>query len=209
MDTILIIVSGIAGIVIGQANGFLERRNDRIKALNQTLSELLEIRHRFKGSLYIIRRLATDIELPYEYYDEVFSSLPEDLLWDDAITQRYNEAISIISMHTPILAYSLRSKDIVKLFCNGVPVVFGTSKETHSLALVNMTAIEDSVLPEIEESIKVVAQLLGKKQKKHIVHLLTDTTNVLPEVSLTTDKLIINMREALNLDMAKDNAPIS
>jgi len=203
MDTTLIIISGIAGILIGQTNGFLERRNEKKKALNLTLCELLEIRHRFKGSLYMLRRLATDIELPYEHYDEVISSLPNDLLWDEAITHRYNEAINTISMYSPILAYVLRSKDIVKLFCNGAPVTFGTSKETHTLGLENISAIENAVLPSIEESIEVVAELLGKKQKKLITRLVTDTKEVLPEVMLTTDQIIANIRKVIELETDK------
>lgn len=192
MEIILIFVSGIAGILIGQMNGFFERRYEKRKALNRALSELLEIRHRFKGAMYIINTLAQEIKVPYQYYDEVISGLPDGLLWDEKISGRYNEAIDVIAMHAPILAYMLRSKDIVGLFCNGTPVKFGETQESHGFALSTIALMESAMVPALEDSIESLATLLGEKQAGHVIALISETQEVPAEVKQHTNQIIEN-----------------
>lgn len=195
MDIVIVVVSGIAGILIGQANGILDRRYEKRKALNTALSELLEIRHRFKGSMYFFRILAQEINLPYAYYDEVISKIPDGLLWDEKISSRYNQAVDIIAMHSPILSYILRSKEIVGLLCNGAPIKFGETKESHEFALEIISHLELSMTPAIDETIESLAILAGRKTHKQIAKLLSETQEVPEEVKQLTNQIILSLAE--------------
>ncbi|WP_370230807.1 hypothetical protein [Marinobacter nauticus] len=116
---LLLLVSAIAGFLVGQANGFFDRRNEKRKAFSRALAELLEIRHRFKGAIYLLRRLGTEVNVPREYLDEIVQGLPDGLLWDPSVSTRYADAVNTLSAYSPLSAYVLRSKDIVGLFVNG------------------------------------------------------------------------------------------
>jgi|SRR5690606_34851303 len=197
MEIVIVIVSGIAGILIGQANGFLERRNEKEKAINRALTELLEIRHRFKGAMYIISTIAQEIKMPYSYYDEVIKNLPDGLLWDDKISNRYNEAVDIIAMYSPMLAYMLRSKDIAGLLCSGYHIRFGETKESYNFTLKAISLLEVSMTPAIEEAVESLSILLGKKRRKQIAELISETRAIPEEVTLLTSQILENLREML------------
>ncbi|MDQ8021844.1 MAG: hypothetical protein REI94_08400 [Moraxellaceae bacterium] len=196
-DVVLIIVSAIVGILMGQASGYLERRSERRRVFNRVLAELLEIRHRFQASVYVLRRLGKDLAVPRDYLDVAVSQFPEGLLWDAGISERYNEAISTLSSHAPILAYALRSKDIVRFMFNGTPIKFGSSEETHALALMQLDLVERSVVPVLNESIEAVAGLLGRRIKAVSKEILAGSEEVLLSVKSSADELIENFNSSM------------
>ncbi|MDK8465257.1 hypothetical protein [Marinobacter sp. SS13-12] len=195
--TILILITAIAGFLVGQANGFFARRNEKRKAYSRALAELLEIRHRFKGALYMLRRLGSDVNVPREHLDEIIQGLPAGLLWDSNVSARYTDAITTLSAYAPLSAYVLRSKDIVGLFVNGSPVTFGPDETAHTFAIKNLEIMEKSVVPTLDESIEAVSQSLGRKTKKLTKDILDGTQEVLPEVKSSTDELIANVNATI------------
>lgn len=194
---ILILIGAFAGFLVGQANGFFDRRSQERKAYSRALAELLEIRHRFKGAVYMLRRIGCDIEVPREYLDEIVQGLPDGLLWDKSVSDRYADAVSTLSAYAPLSAYLLRSKDIVGFFVNGSPVSFGTSESSHSFAMKNLEIMEEAVVSALEESIEGVSRFLGRKKNKLTKKILEDTQDVLPEVKSSTDELIANANIAI------------
>lgn len=194
---LLLLVSAIAGFLVGQANGFFDRRNEKRKAFSRALAELLEIRHRFKGAIYLLRRLGTEVNVPREYLDEIVQGLPDGLLWDPSVSARYADAVNTLSAYSPLSAYILRSKDIVGLFVNGGAVTFGSSEITHSLALKNLEIMENAMLPALEEPIEAVSEFLGKKTKKQTQKILDGSREVLPEVKSVADELIANVNSMI------------
>ena len=193
----LIIIAAMAGFLVGQANGFLERRNEKRKAYSRTLSELLEIRHRFKGAVYVLRRLACDIEVPRKYLDEIVQGLPDGLLWDTSISNRYADAISTLSAYDPLSAYFLRSKDVVGLFLDGSQIFFGPDELSHSIAMKHLEMMEEGIVPAIEQSIEDASKFLGKKTSKVTREILEETQEVLPQVKDIIDELIANANAAI------------
>lgn len=196
-DFFLALVSGVGGIILGQASGYFDRRNQRRQALCRALAELLEIRHRLMGSMYLLRRMATELKIPCEALDECLSQLPDGILWDSGISERYNEAVSALSSHLPITAFSLRAKDSVRLFFNGVPIKFGPTNETHVASLKNMDLLEKSLLSTIEDSIEAVAGVIGRKTKQYALEIMSGTKEVNPDVAQVHDEVIRNMNAAI------------
>lgn len=195
--TLLLLISAIAGFLVGQANGFFDRRNERRKAFSRALAELLEIRHRFKGAIYLLRRLGTDLNVPREYLDDIVKELPDGLLWDPDISARYTDAINTLAAYAPLPAYILRSKDVVGLFINGNAITFGSSELSHSLALKNLEIIENAMLPALEDSIKSISELLGKKTTKQVREILDGSREVFPEVESIADELLENANSTI------------
>lgn len=195
-DFLLIAVSGIAGLVFGQANGFFERRNLRRQAISRALSELLEIRHRFRSSLYVISRIGAEAGIPDEHIDSIIAKLPEGALWEDGISDRFNEAVTALSSHAPILAYALRSKDIVRVFCNGMPFVFGSSPLTRRATLDNIELIKGAISPAIDEVIIGVSKLINKKTSRAVLEILEASDAPDPVVVATTNEVLANVIRA-------------
>jgi len=188
-------VSALAGIVVGQANGYFDRRSDKRKALSKALAELLEIRHRFIRSIYLMRKIGTEIDIPVEIIDEVFSNLPEGILWDKNISERYNEALNILSHYKPVEAFELRSKDIVGSLFGEKSIVFGSTSETRDFALSNIDAIERVVLPGIEDSLIKVAGVFGFKTRRDVEKIIRNENENISEL----DKYSMRLIEDLNL----------
>jgi hypothetical protein len=174
---------------------FFARRNEKRKAYSRALAELLEIRHRFKGAVYMLRRLGFDIDVPREYLDEIVQGLPDGLLWDASVSTRYADAISTLLAYAPLSAYVL--KYIVGLFVNGSPVSFGSNETSHSFAMKNLEIMEKAMVPALEELIEAVSAFLGKKTKKLTQNILDETQEVLPEVKISTDELIANVNATI------------
>lgn len=194
---LLLLVSAIAGFLVGQANGFFERRNEKRKAFSRALAELLEIRHRFQGAIYLLRRLGTEVNVPREYLDEIVQGLPDGLLWDSSVSTRYTDAVNTLSAYSPLSAYVLRSKDIVGLFVKGGAVTFGSSENSHSLAVKNLEIIENAMLPALEEPIEAISKFLGKKTQRQTQEILDGSREVLPEVKSVVDELIASVNSMI------------
>ncbi len=190
MEIITIVIGGVAGFLVGQANGYFERRSARKIALSKALSELLEIRHRFKGSMYIFKRLMNETTLSSDDYKEIISGLPESLLWDKQISTRYNEAVNLLSAHVPILAFLLRSKDIAGFLGSGTLINFVDSQESLAYMQSTLVTAEQAMSPKIEQSIELVAGLIGKKQKAWVSQYIAETQEPPPEARNILDSLL-------------------
>lgn len=189
MEITTIVIGGIAGFIAGQANGYFERKNARKMALRKAFCELLEIRHRFKGSMYIFKRFLSEEIFTVVNYNEVISNLPENLLWDKQISERYNAAIDLLSPHAPVSAFLLRSKDIVGILSNGNLIKHIDNQETLNYFRSMLETAEEPMTREIDFSIQQIASLIGKKEKTWAFAYIAETQEPPPEAKKLFDAL--------------------
>lgn len=195
MEPALLAVLGtLAGTVLGfglnEASNLVRARRDERHRLGRVLNELLEIRSHtkmvptlmetFKSRMPAAMPSAIDFAMR-----QVFRNLCSGLM--QGIQQRYNQAVSEVSGAFPVLAYELRAKDIlVPLFSAIAPHIPATDTTAVDLWIKMEDEMSRSTLPVLEELIRRVASMCGRKIRKETDAALTRTF----EIPKSTEKLL-------------------
>lgn len=151
------LVSLMIGWMLNEFSHHIRARKLHKGALGKAVAELLEIWHQMiaisKAMSYVKEMVTTKESITPDMYNKIIGILPDP----EAIKKRYNSAIDIIAESDPILAYQLRSKDIVfnlvSIFIN-LNINEGNVKDY--LESVSNT-VYGKFMTEYEESIKLVA----------------------------------------------------
>jgi len=113
-DTVKAILLILLGFVLGAAEHVLSGRRERRKAISRALTDLLEVRYQFVGIEALCRELEALGPMPGHVKSRlrlaIDSFLPD---WKEMHT-RYDESVTTLSALDPILAFHLRSKDLVR-----------------------------------------------------------------------------------------------
>jgi hypothetical protein len=211
MWTSLLAVFGtLAGTLFGFAlNEFSyivrTRREDR-RLLGRALNELLEIRNQSKMVPTLMETLraqipaamptAVDFELR-KALREVTSNLVGDM------QKRYEQTVSAVSEAFPVLAYELRSKDVLVPLLKMLAPFVSASDATAVEAFIKMEEeITRVSVPVIEDLIRRVASMCGKKTRREADAVLAARF----ELPRSTEKLFASVfsaaREVSNLRRA-------
>jgi len=164
VEVLGIVLSLIFGWLLGQSTGIVDRYFARRQALNRLLAEILEIRHRFKSTFHAVRAVKEIPEIPKSMYGQLFSSLPSEISWDDNISKRYNDAIDGLAVHEPVIAFDLRSKDIVGIISKTSLSNFGTTDKSAQTSMEFLETFEKHLVPMLDDTVLSVAALLGRSQ---------------------------------------------
>jgi hypothetical protein len=180
-------IFGMAGLMIGFALNELStliklRRDDR-RVIGKALAELLEVRFMLLLRPTAINSLKASLPaVKFSAHDEfmirkAFSFLVPD---SEGLHKRYDEAVSAVSGILPLLAFELRSKDIMAPVLQRMRENLPITPELAPYFI----AIEDMVLetaaPKLGELIEELAKLHGWKSSKKVKKILT-TPFELPE----------------------------
>lgn len=106
----------VLGVAIGWCLNELSqlwraRREDR-KAIGRALSDLLLIRHRLLGIPKVVEELSKRLSIP-EPAQVLLGHILSSWIPVDALTKRYEEAVTLVSGIDPLLGFRLRSQDLV------------------------------------------------------------------------------------------------
>ena len=172
------LLAAVLGTLVGTLFGFAlnelsyvmrTRREDR-RLLGRALNELLEIRHQSKmvPTLMETLRALIPAAVPATVDFELRKALREmtsNLVGD--LQKRYAETVSAISGAFPVLAYELRSKDVLmpllKMVAPFVPANDATAIEAFIKMEEEVTRVS---VPVIEDLIRRVASMCGKKTRR-------------------------------------------
>ena len=151
------LVSLMIGWMLNEYSHHIRARKLHRGALGKAVAELLEIRHQMLGVSIAMShykdKLTTNELVSPDVYNTMVGLLPDP----DMIMKRYNAAIDIIAESDPILAYQLRSNDIVfnlaKIF-SSINIHEG-NVEKHLEAI--LSSVYGNLMSEFETSIKLVA----------------------------------------------------
>ena len=156
----------ILGFGLNEASLFLRTRREDRRTISKTLVELLEVRHALRFLPLAVETLKKIIPTSIAAHDEV---MLRNVLWTfvvpnlDGMQKRYEDAVSAVAAFLPLLAYDLRSKDMVG-------PLLGRLRSTVPIepaAAPFWLKMEDEVvkfsLPKLEELIQQLAELHGVK----------------------------------------------
>lgn len=110
-------LSPLFGVVLGWAltglGGLFRSHSERKKAIATALADLLEVRHRVVGIDVVVKEVRERINAPPEAIPIVRNFLDSVIPVDASLHDRYNNAVSVLAGVDPLLAFSMRSKNIL------------------------------------------------------------------------------------------------
>jgi len=154
----------LAGVAVGwglnQCGQWFVFRRDERKAIGRALADLLEVRHRLlaipKALEAMTSRLgmSADAQAPLRV---IFGALfPRD----EGLTKRYEESVNLVAGTNPILAYRLRSQDMVGPFLQQLRAL-AAQDGPQSIALFG--TVEDHLLRQLNPHLERLIRELAKR----------------------------------------------
>lgn len=109
----------VVGFLVAQLNTFFAGRLERKKTVSRALSDLLEIRHQFFGSEQLAGQIEVLVGKVPEHQKSQMRVAFDSMLpkWDE-LHKRYDESVTTLAALDPLLAFQLRSKDLVRPVMN-------------------------------------------------------------------------------------------
>jgi len=173
----------LVGVALGwglnQGGQWLIFRRDERKAIGRALADLLEIRHRLLAIPKAVEAMSSKLGLPtgaQAPMKVVFGALFPP---DQGLTKRYEESVNLVAGANPILAYRLRSQDLVAPFLHQVRAL-ALQDGPHSAAILG--EVEDhlyrQLTPHLERLIRELASQHGWRTRRAIDRRLTEPFEV-------------------------------
>jgi hypothetical protein len=110
----------LAGVAIGwglnQCGQWLVFRRDERKAIGRALADLLEVRHRLLGLPKAVEAMTSRLNMPAGVQAPLKVILGALFPPDEGLAKRYEESVNLVAGTNPILAFRLRSQDLVGPF---------------------------------------------------------------------------------------------
>jgi hypothetical protein len=133
---------------------------------------------------FAITTLKKSLPGPIAPFDEV---MVRRVLWTllpktDGMQKRYEDAVSAVSAFLPILAFELRSKDIVGPWLAHIHSALHVDPNAAPMWLMVEDQLIELTSPKLDELIKNLAALHGRKTAKAVRTLLEQPTEGPPQI---------------------------
>lgn len=171
-ESITTICSVILGAGIAGAGTLWQARIDRKKALAMALADLLETRHRMITFQTMMQELKEQFQVNDEQISVIRSVLNQILPQDPDLHERYSESVRIIAGVDPLLAYRMRSKDMVPDFLDNLTLI--TSQ--NGIPAQQISKFEESlrkfIIPVLDEALLELADTHSRKLLKDVKKII-------------------------------------
>jgi len=161
LATALSLASVLVGWLLHEFSDFFKVQREDRRAVGRVLAELLEVRNR----LLAIPRIVEEIrrKVPIAPHDEVMFRQALDNLLPGAeqLQARYNETIDGMAGRLPLLAFSLRSKDIATPLLSQLRILASTDPQAVAILGKMEDKLVKFILPQFNELALKLAKLHG------------------------------------------------
>jgi hypothetical protein len=197
---ILPVATLIAGWMLGEASQLIRKHNEKVQSLNCALSDLLEIRHRMRGTQYLVSWFAKNLNFPPEVIGILRTQIPDVLKINSELKIRFNKSLDLLSAYDPFLSFYLRSKDSVNeldhYLIEQVKAQPGLGKFTEEMR----AHIDQSLLPHLDEAILKTAEQINFVKRIEAEDYLKQTEEPPPDVLEVISKIETLIKKALAQD---------
>jgi len=175
---ILTMAGTLIGIILGfglnEASYLLRTRREDRRTISKTLAELLDVRHVLRFLPLTVETLKKILPGPIAAHDEVMlrNVLQAFVPNSEGMQKRYEDAVSAVSAFLPLLAFDLRSKDMVGPLLGHLRSTLPIEPGAAPFWLKMEDEVVEFSLPKLEELIHELAKLHGRKTSKEVDTLL-------------------------------------
>jgi len=151
----------ILGFSLNEVSSLIRTRREDRRTISKTLAELLEVRHFLRFLPLTVETLKKIVPGPIPAHDEV---MLRHVLWTlipntEGMQKRYEDAVTAVSAFLPLLAFDLRSKDMIGPFLGRLRGAIPIEPNAAPLWLKMEDEIVRIALPKLEELIQELADL--------------------------------------------------
>jgi len=151
----------LIGFVIGQFNSYFTTRKERKEAVSTALHDLLEVRHQYFALEVVMQELEKISAFPQHLQSQlrlVFDTfLPN---WEE-LHHRYEESVTVLAGLDPLLAFNLRSKDLVRPMMLRIHSLMAADPQAAALVA---PLLKSSFTPSIEKAFKASILRLARNK---------------------------------------------
>jgi hypothetical protein len=188
MVAVLTMTGTLLGIVLGfglnEASYYLRTRREDRRTISKTLAELLEVRHVLRYLPLAVQTLKKILPTDIPAHDEV---MLRNFLWTflpnvDGMQKRYEDAVSAVAAFLPVLAFDLRSKDMIGPLLGRLRSTLPIQPAAAPIWLKMEDQLVSFSLPKLEELIQELAELHGIETAEEVRARLEEKFEPLQEL---------------------------
>jgi hypothetical protein len=169
----------LAGVALGwglnQGGQWLIFRRDERKAIGRALADLLEIRHRLLAIPKAVEAMSAKLGMPTGAQAPMKVAFGVLFPSDQGLTKRYEEAVNLVAGTNPILAYRLRSQDLIGPFLHQIRAL---ALQDGPQSVTMFATVEDhlyrQLTPHLERLIRELAKQHGWRTWRETSRRLTE-----------------------------------
>jgi hypothetical protein len=164
----------ILGFGLNELSYFVRTRRDDKRTISKALAELLEVWHLLRSFPLAVEALKRTLPSAIAAHDEVMLRrvLRTFIPRHEGMQERYVEAVSAVSSFLPVLAFDLRSRDMVGPFLDWLYDAIPIEPNDATFFLKLEDEIVRQTIPKLEELIEELANLHGRKTAHEVRTLL-------------------------------------
>jgi hypothetical protein len=166
------------GFLFNELSTLRKQRREDQRAVGQALTELLEIRHQLTAvsrAMELLRAKAP-VPIPAEADFYIGQFVREKLIDTGKLKERYDKAVSALSGPFPLLAYELRSKDLMTTLLKDLAPLAAADAQSRVL----WAKVEDEL---VRSSMPLLNDLICRTAKLHGRETLKETNTALARAS--------------------------
>lgn len=160
-STIFPVLTLVGGWFLNETSRLLNTRHEKKNAIGLAIADLLEIRHEFRTIQLVMSEMTARFKLPAEHHPAFKKFIKSFLPQQENLSQRYNDAVSLIASADPILGFSLRSKDKVSSYLQKISNIAPYNDEAAAYFYQIESKLEKIMIPNIEDTVKDLAKFHG------------------------------------------------
>lgn len=120
IDKLLPVLTLVLGWSLSELSHYLRARREKTAALARAISDLLEIRHRMLVTKLVADELKRRFQVPDDAFARLRMFLGIVLPEPHGIHERYDQAVSEIASHDPVLGFQMRSQNAIPQFLSAI-----------------------------------------------------------------------------------------
>lgn len=180
MET-LQILAPLAGVVLGSAltgiSTYFKDRKERKRIIATALADLLEVRHRVVSIDIVVKAVRAKVNIQLGGLAQLRAAIDAVAPFDAGLHPRYDAAISLLAGVDPVLAFQMRSKNLVPTFLSNIRTKTPEGIDSATLDKAEMDLMS-AVLPTLDSAVLTLARKHSLFTARHVRTLIKNSTTV-------------------------------
>ncbi|MCI0718873.1 MAG: hypothetical protein L0338_07835 [Acidobacteria bacterium] len=196
IDKLLPVLTLVVGLLLSELGHYLRARREKTAALARAISDLLEIRHRILVTKLVSDELKKRFQVPEDAFTQLRTFLSMVLPEPQGLHDRYDQAVSEIASHDPVLGFKMRSQNAIPQFLSALESVAAGDVSAKSILAQIEQQILDSWIPMLDERIRKAASLHGVLTRFEVNKLLRKSNSLPAEAESLFHQLEETLRRS-------------
>ncbi|WP_285412931.1 hypothetical protein [Variovorax sp. efr-133-TYG-130] len=185
METIQVLAP-LAGVVLGSAltgvSTYFKDKKERRRIIAVALADLLEVRHHLVSKEMVVSAIRSKAGIQPGWLTQLRSAIDAMAPLDTGIHQRYDAAISLLAGVDPVLAFKMRSKNLVPSILSKIRTQTPEGADSALLDLAEVDLI-GAVAPTLDLALLTLSRKHSFSTARQVGSIIARSTVLPPEVT--------------------------